>query len=471
MLVVSHRDTYPAEREYVHELVLGEFLGLEWSSEPRADGPVEITLAERPGRRLILADDLFATAQAEWLTPASLPAAPLMRLDMRQTPLTPTLVHSALPVIYGTAAVTLAADEAEMSLGIDIFGSIFFQLSRYEEVANAERDEHDRFPPSAQLAVRDGFVDRPLVNEYLEVLRAALLRLWPDLSTKRRSFRQRLSHDIDSPWGEPLSIPAAARAMVADVVRRHDPSLARTRLTTLAAQRRQRPQDDPYNSFDFIMDVSERHGLRSAFYFMARGTDPRFDAGYSLEHEWMQRVLKRIHERGHEIGLHPSYQTFRDPDQIAIEFQILRAACERAGVTQSAWGGRQHFLRWENPTTWRAWADAGLAYDSSLGFSQLAGFRCGVCHEYPVFDLQARRRLDLQERPLVVMEIALFGDSPARHPLGLEQLARLRERCRLFGGDFTLLWHNSRLASRLERRVYAAAVSDDEAIGRAQSAA
>jgi hypothetical protein len=259
--------------------------------------------------------------------------------------------------------------------------------------------------------------------------------------------------------------------MAADVVMRRDPSLARTRLTTLAAQRRGRPEDDPYNSFDFIMDVSESHGLRSAFYFMARGTDPRFDAGYSLEHEWIQRLLKRIHDRGHEIGLHPSYQTFRDAQAIETEFQMLLSACERAGVTQDAWGGRQHFLRWENPTTWRAWGEAGLAYDSTLGFSQAAGFRCGICSDYPVFDLLARRRLALRERPLVVMEIALYGDSPARHPLALEQLSRLRDRCRLFGGEFTLLWHNSRLASRLERRAYAAAVAGDADAARDGSSA
>ncbi|MBV9919204.1 MAG: polysaccharide deacetylase family protein [Solirubrobacterales bacterium] len=459
MLLIKHPDSYPAERAYVHEVVLSEFLGLRWRSEARPEGPVELVAPADGQRRLRIADVLFSTRPEQWLTAASLPARPLARWDVGASPLAPTLVSTQLPIVYGEEPLYAEDPGRSISLGVDLLGSIFFQLSRYEEVAHNERDQHERFPAAAMLARQEGFLDRPLVNEYVEVLRSALTRLWPGFSTRRRSFALRLSHDVDWPTHARLSVPGAGKAMLGDLVRRRDPGLVPTRVATLRAQRRRRPSEDPYNTFDFIMDQSEVHGLRSAFYFMSGRSDPRYDSTYSLQSDWVSALLARVHERGHEIGLHPSYSTFRDPDRVHAEFGALLRACERLHISQTAWGGRQHFLRWENPTTWRAWARAGLDYDSSLGFSDAAGFRCGVCFEYPVFDLHERRELPLRERPLIVMEMAVIDGGPSRDSEALSAIALLRERCQRFGGEFTLLWHNSRLASPRERRLYAAAVA------------
>jgi hypothetical protein len=108
--------------------------------------------------------------------------------------------------------------------------------------------------------------------------------------------------------------------------------------------------------------------------------------------------------------------------------------------------------------TWRAWDKAGLDYDSSLGYARDPGFRSGVCLEYPVFDLLASSPLALRERPLVAMDVAVVERDPADHDGVLRELATLRERCRMFGGQYTLLWHNSHLASRRDRALYEAAL-------------
>jgi hypothetical protein len=115
---------------------------------------------------------------------------------------------------------------------------------------------------------------------------------------------------------------------------------------------------------------------------------------------------------------------------------------------------RQHYLRWRNPITWRNWDQAGLDYDSSLGFADRPGFRCGTCYEYPVFDLQERRPPRLRERPLVVMETTLL--EYLRLGLGglPERILELERRCRLFDGEMTLLWHNDRLLPRRARRAF-----------------
>ena len=333
MLVVRHPDTRPHERAYVLDVVLGEFLGLPWRSEPRDPGPIEITWSgDADGRTLTVADELLATPADAWLTPRSMPAVPLARWRPDEIGLTPELVSSEVPVIFGQELEgggfgRVADDRIELS--IDVFGGILFQLARYEEIAQPAADEHDRYPAEATLAHREGFLSRPLVDEYVEILRASLSRLWPSLPMARSEFTVRLSHDVDWPVAPAVSLPRAAKAVAGDLLRRRDPSLAARRLRS---QLRRDPTDDPYYTFDELMAASERRGLRSAFYFMAGSSDPRFDGTYRLDEPWVAALIARIHERGHEIGLHPSYLTYRDPGA------ARRRARDPGPLLSTGWG-------------------------------------------------------------------------------------------------------------------------------------
>ena len=49
------------------------------------------------------------------------------------------------------------------------------------------------------------------------------------------------------------------------------------------------------------------------------------------------------------------------------------------GVDQKKFGGRMHYLRIKWPTTLYFWEKAKFAYDSSMGYADLPGFRCGTC--------------------------------------------------------------------------------------------
>jgi hypothetical protein len=171
-----------------------------------------------------------------------------------------------------------------------------------------------------------------------------------------------------------------------------------------------------------------------------------------------------VYERGHEIGLHPSYHTFLDPARTKAEFEDLLKVCHELGINQPTWGGRQHYLRWRNPQTWQNYADAGLSYDSSLGFADEIGFRSGICYEYPVFNLCTRQRLNLVERPLIVMDATLLGDSDrpggsVSPAAAVKYSVALKDRCKQFEGDFTLLWHNTWLLQESQKAAYRECVS------------
>jgi len=344
-----------------------------------------------------------------------------------------------------------------VTINFDILGSIFYILTRAEEIANPTRDEHGRFSAVASHAYQNGYLDRPVVDEYIEILWWCMKRLWPGLERKPRQFRMVLTHDVDSPFAEAFSPPARVlRSFGGDILKRKDPARAFRRLGNWAATKRGDFKRDTNYTFDRIMDISEKHGLQSAFYFKTACTTPEFDSDYPIDHPYLRRMLREIHERGHEIGFHPSYETYRDAVRTRWEFESLLQVCESEGIHQGAWGGRQHFLRWEAPITWRNWAEAGLDYDSTLSYADCAGFRCGTCHEFPVFDLEQGKVLPLIERPLIVMEGSLFGKNYMclTHEEALASAKRLKYQCRKYGGAFTLLWHNSSFLSEKDWELY-----------------
>ncbi|MFS8975884.1 polysaccharide deacetylase family protein [Cupriavidus necator] len=343
----------------------------------------------------------------------------------------------------------------------DILGLGYWMLSRQEEVGRADLDRHSRFPASASHARKHGYLERPVVDEWLHVLGQVIQRLWPGLPLSRHRFTTKVSHDVDVPTRYGFaSPPRLLRRMAGDILIRRDfRSVLNAPLVRLSTRTALHP-DDRINTFDWIMDVSERHGLTSAFYFICGRTDPVMDADYEPEHPAIRGLMQRIHARGHEIGLHPSFNTYRTPDAIRSEADRLRRICAEENIAQQTWGGRMHYLRWEHPTTMRGWDRASMTYDSTLSYADHAGFRCGTCFEYPAFDPVEQRALKLRIRPLVVMEGTIMGYMG----LGTGEAAwnkfrELKDTCKAVNGCFTMLWHNSSLSTAKERALYLAVLA------------
>ncbi|MEO6771872.1 MAG: hypothetical protein ABI467_02490, partial [Kofleriaceae bacterium] len=137
---------------------------------------------------------------------------------------------------------------------------------------------------------------------------------------------------------------------------------------------------------------------------------------------------------------HPSYNAYADPELWKLEYDRLARLAPAPVV-----GGREHYLRFAVPETWRIWDANGMEWDSTLGYADREGFRCGTCYEFPVFDVRAGRRLRLRERPLVAMDATLVGYRKLDPAATAAVLAGLRAECKKYGGTFMLLWHNSNL--------------------------
>jgi peptidoglycan/xylan/chitin deacetylase (PgdA/CDA1 family) len=448
-LIVEFPVGYDAEHSYVAQCLLGDFLGLEYEAYEAA-AQERVRIHDGMGRELLIAADLFARPPSTWLTAASLPREPLAWWDTSDIPT--RLDDKRLPVLYGKPGIT--RDETTIRMDPDIFGTCFFFLARYEEVVGQKRDAHGRFAAVASLSSRCGLMMRPIVDEYVEVLWACLHALWPGLRRRPRAFRQNLTHDVDQLH---FVLP---RLLAGDLKHRRFKSMSSNVKLWLSIKAGRAA--DPCDTFERIMDVSDAAGAVSTFNFITKWSHPLYDPAYFFKSSKSRALLKRISARGHQIGLHASYGSYDNGGQIAREFATLKRVCGDAGISQNRWGARQHFLRWRTPDTFQHLENAGLDYDSTLGYADAAGFRCGTCHDFLVFNVRTRRTLRLRERPLIAMDASVMNaeyQNLGASTAAFDYLKALKDICRRYDGEFTLLWHNTRLSDSADERLYRAIVA------------
>jgi peptidoglycan/xylan/chitin deacetylase (PgdA/CDA1 family) len=392
------------------------------------------------------------------LMPSSItiPKQPLPRWRInRIVPVSANLL-GPLPVLFGHPGLDM--DKGRLRCNIDIFGSIFFMLSRCEEVVLADRDVHNRFPGSASLAGKAGFLERPIVDEYVELLWSLIKQFAPNLKRDRRHGQVQVTCDVDTPFDCTASSGLwFLRSLAGDIVKRRDMRAARRRIRRFRNHRRGDHRHDDNYSFDWYMDKCEQHGRRAAFFFIPDRSAGNRDGCYKLTDSAIQELIRKIAARGHEIGTHGSYNSYRDGKRVVRELDRLKKACRRAGIGTDVEGNRQHYLRWDTMETPDHLDGAGYVYDTTGGFADAPGFRFGTSRPFPLWSWQKRAPLRIIQRPLVFMETTLRSSEYMGKPGSLNCLElslKLKNRAMRYGGDFTMLWHNSNLQTAEDREFF-----------------
>jgi len=192
-------------------------------------------------------------------------------------------------------------------------------------------------------------------------------------------------------------------------------------------------EKSPYRNFREIMDLEEKYGACSSFYFLATNSDiTRFR--YSIED--LEDELGQINDRGWEVGLHGGYYAFNDPEEILREKKRLGKVLD--GEVS---GNRNHYLRFQVPGSWEYLKRAGFRYDTSLGYNEMVGFRNGMCHPFRPYNLNTGSEINILEIPLTIMDDTLF-ESTTSYEEAWELSKRLIDTVAAYHGVICLNWHS-----------------------------
>jgi len=445
--------THLPERKYVVNTILESYLGIQYYFDERGNNQDQYNIALDNGNILTIQDHFFSKfrQENEYLTSLNIPERIFLINDGR-------FASTKLPIIYGENYIEIQDNESKtIECGIDIFASVYFMLSRWEEYSNKVRDDHDRFPASASLAYKHGFLGCPIVDEYADLLWNMMKYLGYKGERKKTSYQMLLTHDVDEPFefiGKSSFL--ILKNILGDVLKRKDLRSARRKLLSLGLNNENKLRYDNYFTFDYIMDQSEKRDLRSAFYFLPSGS-PEQNSRINIDNKLMIDLLRTISQRGHEIGIHGHYDTYDNEEAFIQDVEKLKQLLEADKIDSKVLGGRQHYLRWKMPKTYYNYQNAGLHYDSTLSYADVAGFRCGTCKEFPPFDFINRKQFDIVERPLIAMECSVIDErymNLGYSEKALQYFKKLKDECRKHNGNFVLLWHNSRLRDEKEKRFY-----------------
>ena len=338
----------------------------------------------------------------------------------------------------------------------DVLGFCFWMMTRQEEKEAHLLDEHDRFLSIHSHAHEHNYLHRPIVDEWFEVLGVALQKLMGNLRLTEPVFKMLPSHDVDTPASyQFMPVETVGRSVLSSLLKQGDMVEAWRCLYQRFSNSSQLHASDKVNTFDWIVSLSDRNNLVSAFYFVCGRTSDTFDPAYSISSRPMVSLLKSVSASGHEIGLHPSYHCYKNEQLIRSELNNLKSICAANGLSDACSGVRMHYLRWA-PETLSLLDKAGFTYDTTLGYADRAGFRCGTCFEFPGFDSETNKIMNIRVRPLIAMEVSVFSEKYMGLDAaeGADVLRALKGKCRAVGGQFTLLWHNDRLASNPMREIY-----------------
>jgi len=380
------------ERHYIIDVLFGEFLGLEYTI---GTGSTDYEIILPNQQKLIIEDTFFNKYPKD-----------LEYLKLENVP--------------------------KSIKKFDLFSASFFMLTRWEEYVNKIRDKHNRFPANESLAYQEGFLDKPIVDQYVDRLKQMLYAKDDTLVFPFKKYHLVVTHDVDHiyKWKK---IRGVIRSLVGDlVIRKSLKSFFSTfgyMLLWIFGMRK-----DPYDTFEWLLSQNEGANRESVFYFMSGGTS-QYDNHYSIEDPSVRSLIKMIQDKGHKIGLHPSYNAYNNKELFQKEKVYLEKVCQ-CKVTES----REHYLRFEVPTTWQICEENGIKVESTCAYAEQTGYRCGTGREYSVFNILTRKKLRLKERPLIVMDVSLLDKSSYEAEQYVKTLLFYAKNN---GGTFTILWHNS----------------------------
>lgn len=440
-------NNYIEERKYSYSYVFEHRYGLNYEISFLENFQDHILIKLPNGKNLKIVDIFFNISNDSWLSYESLIKNPLLNIDLKNTVFETIIQDSQLPILIGNKKKEIYSDEM---LNVDIIGSIFYLLSGYEEYVIKEKNQFGNFPHEESINFKANFLKRPLVDEYVNILWEIMYCNCDSLLRKIEKYEFTTTHDIDNPFMYyNNNFYTHIKGSLGDLIKRFSfyQFLIRTQSYYLQGK------NDPYNTYNLLMNLSEKYGIKSTFYFKNSLNNSSTDHPYKINTKALNKIFINIDNRNHFIGFHPSYDTFENEKLLSEEINSFRNHCTQLNVKQEIFKVRQHYLRYSTPITSLIQEKNNFKEDSTLGYSNITGFRRGTCHTFKIFDLSNRKIINIIEKPLILMEVSLPFETN-NYNEKYEISKNLVNTCKFYNGNFVLLWHNQALIEQSEKELY-----------------
>lgn len=437
--------------QYSAQIIFDEVLGIKYELNTHSKNNIIIQNGDCD-KKIILSSNFTDSAQRFWLDKQHLPKR-IKKFSLDNTIFKSLKTsYSDIPILFGDNRLEI--NDKYIKIDVDIFGTIFFMLSRYEELFPKKLDFHKRFRLEETIAFKNNFLHRPIVNEYIEIFWLLVKHSWPLLKRKKRQYKSVVSCDVDHPFDDATdSIIRISRRFAARVIRDKNISLALSDLKCFIQKKIFGKNYDNYtDNIYWMMDLADSKEIKLQFNFIPLNTGSKLDTKYTLEKKEVIKIFMDIIERKHLVGIHPGYNSSNNIDIFNHSVKKYRKLLKDLGLKMQI-NNRQHYLKFNIEDTPQLWEDNKFFSDSSMGYSNAVGFRSGICHDFPIFNFKSMSVMSIRELPLIVMECAIFNDN-LYNEKKINKVKNLIDTCKVYDGCFTLLWHNSYFSNKKSKEYY-----------------
>ncbi len=315
-------------------------------------------------------------------------------------------------------------------LSFDIFSAGFFVLSRYEEYLPFEPDQHGRYPAQISWAHRNNCLSFPILWEWTKLLKEALQEKHPLWQPRSPGYACLPTYDIDLPWAY-LHRGLRGWGRVGLDLLKGDWPQVRARWQVKCQGR-----DDPFFTFPRLQGLHAATGVRPRIFWLLANSS-REDINPSWKLNVYQKLIREVSEWS-DAGIHPSYYSWQSASIIEQDKKRLESI-SGLEITHS----RQHFLRLDLSTTYRALLAAGIRHDYTMGFASEPGYRAGTATPFRWYDLERDEETELWIHPFAVMDVTLKQYRGYSAQEAAAVLQDLKGYCQKEELPFCTLWHNS----------------------------
>lgn len=341
-----------------------------------------------------------------------------------------------------------------VAMSHDVVASAFWFLSGLDEHRLGRLDDLGRVPYTESIFTRLGI--SPLiapVNSVIAAFRLALEALAVDgprpVYPGSRRFAVGLSHDIDAlrRW-TPRGYAVQASRILRAASKRDGLGAREAARSTLAALPHVPLGEDPFWTIPKIVQTELRHEARSTFFIKTAFTHSFDGADRRSYFRLLPRAIAIANDSGSEIGVHGTHLAATSGPELRRQAALV---AKYSG--SSCRGNRFHNLRFLPGITEKVIGEAGLQYDSSLGFAEQEGFRRGITFPHFVYDPVGRTAVPVLEIPLALMDTTLIADR-YRYLEKEDAWAAITSvlgKVKLDGGAVAILWHNDQIDGSVTR--------------------
>ncbi len=337
--------------------------------------------------------------------------------------------------------------KAEGEFGFDLFAAVFYLLTRYEEYLPHKKDRYGRYAHENSVAFKEGFLPLPLINIWLEDFRKLLIEKNAQFATGNSQFSFLPTYDIDMAWsfynkGFKRNFGGLLKSFFSGKFRK---MVYRLRVIRGKSQ-------DPFDAYQWMDDLHDEFDLSPVYFFLVAKERGRYDKNIDVNNMEFQQLIQSIASK-YRVGLHPSWVSGDTPSLLTQE----KATLEQI-TNQTVTCSRQHFIRFELPSTYRKLLALGITNDYSMGYGSINGFRASIATAFYWYDLKNEEPTKLLIHPFCFMDANAYYEQNLLADAALQELMQYYNVVKSVNGTLITIWHNSFLGTDEEfagwREVY-----------------